>query len=88
MCVLVWDHAHWLGKKQNTLNLYLQADDKRCGRPHTVCQVNPMRRGLFLSQDLPHDMRGPALAEDDGDRVRASQPGLGCVDSLPGSAWL
>ena len=31
---------------------------------HTVCHVNPMRRGLFLSQDLPHDMRGPELAED------------------------
>ena len=25
-----WDHAHWLGQKLNTQNLYLQADDKRC----------------------------------------------------------
>ena len=25
-----WDHAHWLAPKQNTRNLYLQADDKRC----------------------------------------------------------
>ena len=29
-CVLVWDHAHWLGQKQNTQNLHLQTDDKRC----------------------------------------------------------
>ena len=29
-CVLVWDHAHRLGKKLNTRDLYLQADDKRC----------------------------------------------------------
>ena len=21
-CVLVWDHAHWLGAKQNTRNIY------------------------------------------------------------------
>ena len=30
MCVLVLDHAHWLGPKQNTQNIYLQADDKWC----------------------------------------------------------
>ena len=29
-CVFVWDHAHWLGQKLNTQNLYLQMDDKRC----------------------------------------------------------
>ena len=28
--VLVWDNAYWQGQKQNTRNLYLQADDKRC----------------------------------------------------------
>ena len=28
-CVLVWDHAHWLGQNK-TQNLHFQADDKRC----------------------------------------------------------
>ena len=30
LCALFWDHARWLGSKQNTRNLYLQPDDKRC----------------------------------------------------------
>ena len=37
LCVLVWDHAHWLGQKQNTQNLHLQTDDKRCKSTQPRC---------------------------------------------------
>ena len=29
-CILVLDHARWLGPKQITRNIYLRADEKRC----------------------------------------------------------
>ena len=44
-CVLVWAHAHWLGQKQNTQNLYLQADDKRC---RECTQIHSIKNYSFL----------------------------------------
>ena len=38
-CLMVLDHARWLGPKQNTRNIYFRADEKRCNQVHSIMLV-------------------------------------------------
>ena len=71
MCVLVWDQVHWLGQKQNTQNLYLQADDKRCRFSLFPIESRPLSLPSLVAHedvcdgDLEAEVAVPAAVELD-----------------------